>query len=625
MPACFDFLTSSPNYLKDLKEMKLLQLSAFSLLLTLAMCQVVHAEDSPGAGKPSQEAPAEDLSVAEKELEKYLSGQDSATIAAFDHVNRNWTILFWNGSILKRTQNPTEKPEFSLGRNEDLRTFVINTNPLVFTADRTASAKTDIDSLALLQQLATGLGNVAAVTLANIPSASTPTSVPPPIPADVAVPRTLPALDILVFEYVDALQKSALPSVPLAEIAAAAKAVEGLVAPVKEERLLAWLQGIESKLSAADRPAAPSKVNLQAMTTAFAALATARDRVTATKVPCAGSMAILSEVTMIRRTALVGVGAPERLEAYKRLAVEMVTDLQGQSCSQQLAEATKQLSDWFLANLPKASGPSSFEEKSLGELFASLWPVLDLVKKRSDALTAAKTVLDTQPAVILAVSRLDLFIDRFAAQSNGVDPARGVLEIKRSSFKGKDLKWTKKRTDTVQVVVDASLDGKLTLSHPKAAEGSFTVDRKGSNNLEVDISLVETDLYSPSFEAKDLDNEAGTAMIFESDRSTRSGKLAVMAAYRFPIGAGFALGPQLGVGLDTDDAALFYGISVSWRFLSLGYGETRQKVTALADDRTPGDILQAGQALSTRDEFERESYFSLSITITDLPFFKPKD
>jgi hypothetical protein len=102
------------------------------------------------------------LSEGEIALKQYLEAGavTSATIAAFDHVHRNWTVLKWDTKTLKRIDGPTEKPEISLGRGEQLLTFVVNTDPLVFTADRSATAEASIDTLATLQQLASGLGGI---------------------------------------------------------------------------------------------------------------------------------------------------------------------------------------------------------------------------------------------------------------------------------------------------------------------------------------------------------------------------------------------------------------------------------------------------------------------------------
>jgi hypothetical protein len=558
------------------------------------------------------------LSKAEEALQDYLKGDGQpATIAAFDHLNRTWTVLHWNGNNLTRVQGPTEKPEIALGSKERLRTFIINTNPLVFTADRSATAEAAIDTLATLQQLAAGLANVAVVST----RVRALDQLPPGAPRAPGAP---PTLTELVYEYVAALAEIEFNTGPIDEIKTAAADVEKTVAPLKEDSLLAWLQAVESGTAPGDRPSPPAQVTQQMIVEAFTKLAQARDKVAATKLPCAGSIAALAEVAMIKRTPLVGVGAPEREETYETLATEMTSNLQAQGCTPRLATATIALSQWFLANRPTAEGPDVEDRKALADLGDKLWQVLDVAKQRGDALARAKALAETQPAVILAAARLGLFRNRLASQGT-LDPALGVLEIPRSSFTGKAIEWTKKRTDTVEVTVDPSLKGKVTLTHPETASGSFTADRKLAEGLEVDFALIRTDLFSSTFEAKDLDGkEGGESRIVETDQATRSGKVAVMAAYRFPLGLGFAVGPQIGVGVDTDDASFFYGVSIRWRFLSLGWGKTRQKVTALRGQNV-NDILAEGVALKTKDTFETDDYWSLAISITDLPFFKPKE
>ncbi len=557
----------------------------------------------------------EPLSEAETALQSYLAGSEEATIAAFDHMNRTWTVLKWDGTQLTRLEGPDEKPQIPLWGKGRLKTFVINTNPLVFTADRTATAEATIDSLETLQTLASGLGGIAADTLkvaaVNAPRGGAPLAA-----------GASPTLEDLVFTYVGELGKLQYVTKPLNDLTAAATTLESTTAPLQEEVLLMWLQSVESGVDAKDRPA-PAKVELPALAAAFRSLADARKELAddKNKVPCGDSVAAMAEVAAIKRAPLTGPGAPERERAYNTLAVKMTEPTQG--CHDDLARATRALSDWFIANQPTPDGPDTEDRKPLDDLIDRLNSVLKVVGQRSEALAKAGALAKTQPAAILAASRQRLFFDRLAKAK--VDPARGVLEVSRSSFSGSDIEWTKKRTDTVEVKVDASLKDKLTLRHPETASGSFVADRKLAEGLDVDFALIRTDLFSPSYEAKDLDGEEGDeSKVVETDRTSRSGKVAVMAAYRWPLGLGFAFGPQLGAGVDTGDSSLFYGLSLRWRFLSVGWGNTRQKVTALRG-QSVGDTLAEGVALQTKDTFETKKYWSLAITITDLPFFKPAE
>src|SRR6185436_5844230 len=87
------------------------------------------------------------------------------------------------------------------------------------------------------------------------------------------------------------------------------------------------------------------------------------------------------------------------------------------------------------------------------------------------------------------------------------DAGVGVIEVERSAISSMDIKWSKKRTDTIEVTLDPSLKDKLTLHHPASASGDVTVQRRSADRLGVDLAVIDTDLFSSTFEAKDKDGK----------------------------------------------------------------------------------------------------------------------
>jgi hypothetical protein len=563
----------------------------------------------------------------------------AATIAAFDHVLRTWSVWRWKASGDKWTLEPSrrssEKPEIVLRRNDELRTFVVNTNPTVFTADRTGSAEADIESLATLQQLALSVGStvLTAATLAanrDLLAELRPSKAPVPL----AKGQPDPLREALRLErdrrekpqelfaaYLEALPNVALPD--LGKLKEAATQLGAIVKAVDGEALNGWLQSVESGVPTALRPPMPKPQSLRDVMAGFVRVREALEPINDFKLPCAESVGAMAGLVLLKRSPLVGFDAAARRDGYVETARDLATK---PGCGGTLQEPTIALANWLVVNPPLPTGPTdSVEAEGLRLLSEGIHRYLEPGKEVAELAAKAQALADSEPKVIVSAARVQQYVDR--ANSGGPDPACGVIEIPRSRFKGSDVVWSKTRTDTVEVTLDKNLEGKLTLHHPESASGSFVVKRKFADGLAVDFAAIRTDLFSPSYEAKDLDGvEGGPSKVVETDRATRSGKVAIMAAYRIEYGSsGFALGPQVGAGIDTGDSAVFGGISASWRFLAIGVGYTWQKITAL-NGQYPGQILEPGDALKTTDRFsKRTPYVSLAISIKDLPFFKAKE
>ncbi len=594
--------------------------------------------------------------VTPTSLETYLKSHyagSKAKVAAFDHGERSWTVYDWNGSTLEKSDGPKEKPEIALRSKEQLLTFVVHTNPLIFTADRSATAEALIDNLATLQTLASLLGSVAGTSLQvqgqNLASlafrAAGPRSDDPATvhtfslkleQRDLAgarkmvnssVSQELIDLVPVAQDYQEELVAlwSTTDGKPVQELRTAAKQLATQIDSINNGQLIAWLQAVESNIPLAQRPPRPAVATSAALATAFQDITQKRDALKQTILPCFDTIGAIASMVLTKRTPLVGVGSTQALDAYFKTGREAIQSMQDDHCSPSLTTAATHFVEWLLRYPPAADGVSDPGERAVLEsLTDTMAPFGKRAAEQSAALETAKQILDSQSAVFPALAQVQQFLGR-DADLGGIDPADGVIQIRRSSFTGNAVVWSKQRTDTVEVAVDESLKGKITLRHPEKAEGSFIARRKFSDGLDADFAVIKTDLFSSTFEAKDDDGkDGGSSHIQETDRTTRSGKVAVMAAYRFPLGGGFAFGPQLGAGIDTGDASLFLGVSLRWRFLAVGWGTTRQKVTALRGQKV-GQQLDEGVALKTRDIFERKSYISFSITITDLPFFKPKD
>jgi len=598
--------------------------------------------------------------AAETDLQRWLTEHHDpspATIAAFDHVERTWSIYSWDGSSLKLIEGPKEKPEIALGRGDSLRTVIVNTNPLIFRADRSNTAETNIEALENLQKLATGLGGLAGFVFQSAGEkqsdrskklliAMTPETKRQEVEGVLQQGQVLQALakstvtltldQAAIFE----LKENFLRAVQVQLGKFAGKKIFETIAKEsmglgnvldggKEEILLAWLQAVE--VDAKPLPAAPAFTNLSDLATKFEAIRSASMALEASKPTCSATVGTVAEMVMIKRTPLVGVGSAERSDTFSKSALALLTGPAEPGCDEEIVKVAKELVQWLQGHGPDATGPTDPLERAVFEdLTEGVAPYLELTAKFTKVLADAKALVEKQSAATLATARVNQFLDRLSKSSPTkgcllCNTMYGILEVKRSSFSGKDIAWSKVRKDTVTVALDEGLKGKLTLSHPESAEGSFEVHRRFTENLGVDFGLVKTDLSEPSYEAKSVDGTPGSLLkIQEKDRTTRSGKLGLFASYRFPIGhtTAISFGPQIGVGADTSDAAFFLGGSLRIGFLSLGVGSTWQKAKRL-NGQEPGQLLPAGEVVKTEDRFKSKTYFSLMISIKDLPFFKP--
>ncbi|MCZ7650202.1 MAG: hypothetical protein M5U13_03145 [Thermoanaerobaculia bacterium] len=590
-------------------------------------------------------------------LERYLEAtkRPAAKVAAFDHRERSWTIADWNGSSLRVKDGPTEEPEIALGKGDQLLTFIVNTNPLIFTADRTETKKEEIAALANVHVLVAALSSVAAASLAVEGADGVEADFHEAVlgalsegdrnkhrplvfrPEDQDLmralqgrgidTRSLVALREALEKYEQALEAD-LPAFDAELVSAAQRAgreVGATVTGLDQDRLRPWLQSVEAGVEVDERPHFEPDTTPARVAQAFSALEEKLEALAGLNLGCRTSTAALQAMIAKKRSKVKAEDLLVERDAHRAAGRSLARlRLEGDGCVPGVALATGRVVAWLLEHPPTEDGPAPAEAPLLEGLYDLVSAYLETIDRFSTAKAEAMKLAKTEPEVTAAAARVDL-IQKRKGMAREVDLSCGVLEVPLSSFKGEVVPWSRKRVDTVTVKLDEGFKDGLTIHRPGTATGKLSVQRKFSDGLEADFSVTRTDLFDSTFVAKDLDGEdGGESQIQETERKSRSGKVAVMAAYRLPLfRTGLAVGPQVGVGVDTSDAALFYGLSVRWGFLSVGWGQTRQKVAGLRG-QTVGQTLPAGESLRTRERFETDEYWSFSLTIRDLSFFKPK-
>jgi hypothetical protein len=590
-------------------------------------------------------------------LEDYLKNNapSSQQVLAFDHVDRTWSLYWWTprgqevpgpkpraqGPKLTRVDGPQEHIEVLLSTDAGLATYVVNTNPIIFSADRSGTEEAPIESLENLKKLLGGLaGVVASVVTTNDLLFTTSAdggdaalrvwSTTNRLNFDVQK-RRLSDLVVASQALATELQSADadFPSAELSGVRTAAGSLKASLEPHDAGRLTAWLQTTEAGAGVAK---APAKVDLDDLQTRFGTLQSARAALAAKPIACLETLKVLATAVQAQRNVLPTKEVLEYLDSYRQ-GLDSIVDgeLANDTCTGALKTAIRNVVGALQKATPTATGPSAPEADALQKLADAIARYLRTAGTYAKVLSDTKDLAGLEGTTLKALAQVDGYRKRLLAYcpnaaTNPCQVLPGVLPVVRSTFASSDLSWTKKREDEVTVKVDESLKTALVLTHPETSQGKFSALQKTASRLELDFAVTKTNLFESTYEAVDPDGETGPlpSRIVEKDRGTRSGQIGLFASYRWAWGNGFAAGPSLGVGLDTDKPAIYLGGSVRWRFVSLGVGNTWQRVKVLRDGQEPNQDLPKGGAIKTRDKFEDDLYWSLAISLRDLPFFQPK-
>lgn len=610
---------------------------------------------------------------------------ETRTVVAYDHRRKLWETyrLVPNGASCK-LEAPDEKnrpeknaegaPLLLLKENEPLVAAVFNTHPLVYAAARKEAKEEDVEELESLQLLASLLGNVAAAAITPstvflsglVPPADTDSVV---VPRTVAPPPPLPqTFDPLPTSATDAVEKwakdhaKALAGVltPLRAAAGAAEVAVGKLGRL-DGQATGFLQAMELAVQpAADLPAEAEVwaafANIEAR---FDALQKDRSAAAEFKVRCAAAVNALAGLIEIRIGPDPATPLEERalIKSHTGLLTRLETDkLLAGNCGaagELPFDGLAELRAWFRQD---ANTPNRYRlplRKGEGVILKNLRDdaLLVMAGRAAQRDTLVKTVdkaLANRFAAVKTSSRLTQLAKRVelvdASYGSGTFPqndfcrfAAGAFEIpipSRGANLTIQLDRGKLRTESFDLVADSPFKDRLTLDLPSSLTPSYQVRRPPVFNLGVDFGLIYTDLKESSWEAVTDPEDTGDSprkLIQKTSETSRAGEAALFASFTpWPRKQGerpVTLGLQLGAGLDTDEPAIFVGAVVGLgKYFKIGAGKTWQEVPVLADGQTEGvTVVESTEAIRLGDDFEDEWYFSLTISLSELPFFKPAE
>lgn len=257
-------------------------------------------------------------------------------------------------------------------------------------------------------------------------------------------------------------------------------------------------------------------------------------------------------------------------------------------------------------------------QSKLTSLLASLDAALAERSKAGAAAAALQKLTDDFNAAIQ-----ELCNGKTTKPDCGTLLAHGVIEVPISEAR---IPWDKIRTESFTLERNPGTEG-IVAARPEKVEASFDISRRRKVAFSVDFGLTYTEISSPTFEAVETTDEPPVKVPRRTDETTRAGKLALFLTLEpanWPHEKAVP-GLQFGTGLDADTPAVFLGLNGRFfGFLNLSGGWTWQHVKELAGGQQEGVALAPGETLRTKDGWDDDWYAGLTISLSNLPFFKPK-
>jgi transcriptional regulator with XRE-family HTH domain len=251
---------------------------------------------------------------------------------------------------------------------------------------------------------------------------------------------------------------------------------------------------------------------------------------------------------------------------------------------------------------------------------------LDAAAKAQKLVTAADELLGTKKDdTKKALDQVEQFERRLLANVATTDaktPASTITQPEVADFLVVQdgmiaVAWEKVRARTLTVKKSSPFSDKVFARRPDSVASSYSGDVRSASLIDMAVAATFTQLSSPVYGAV---KEEGTdrTVIAKVDEEERSGMLALFVSY--PVYRR-VLGVEVGAGTDTENTALFTGLS--WRLggFRLGFGSTWQQVKGL-DGQTVGTAVTSKDDIRLKNELASSWYASFSFSLGSLSLFK---
>ncbi|HEX7808297.1 MAG TPA: hypothetical protein VF608_06230, partial [Thermoanaerobaculia bacterium] len=307
--------------------------------------------------------------------------------------------------------------------------------------------------------------------------------------------------------------------------------------------------------------------------------------------------------------------------------VDALVGAGGKSCDGGTRDAMRLLGRW-LADSPPGNAPVTDEDQStaLSVIENAALRFATVRSKTAAAIEKGTESLKERFKPVQTAARV-VQVANILASYDTTKPctlSAGVIEVDRRINPLANLPFGKESEETITISANPAFPD-IEKRHPVPVEVTYRIAKRRKVDFDVDVSLVYTDLTSPTFGVKAIDPAPATGDKYEIIRKSEKSRAGDLAAMLTMKGAGIAkyVNPQVGAGVTADRPALFAGLAFPiGPYFKFSGGWTWQKVTKLANGQKEGDPISGEDALKTRDGFGDSWYASLSITLDNLTFFK---
>ncbi|MEM8930554.1 MAG: hypothetical protein AAGE94_05235 [Acidobacteriota bacterium] len=601
---------------------------------------------------------------------------DGSDVLAYDHERATWCGFVWNGSALDSIATDTFKVRFDgqaelkVDASKPLFVYLVGTNPLLYTLSRSAATEEDTPDAARLKQFVGLLRNVVTQRVEFLGRLAAEDSA-----SDSDDEDALVALADVVFDEDAQAAKAKELEAQRARAAKLADQLSSAMRPDPEElfgavreeaealgslagavdsltrgsnQLTDYVQRIERGLP----PSASFDVSesiSDRLTEAWASVREATHALQAMPGICEKPLEMLAEMARLSSEAHGDLAKPAARFVTLRSDLDLpdTDDVLAALCGfeasdderRALARAIRETRDWLGDLAPIKTGRPDIGIRE--HLLALLVPYNSALDRRAELLKAADETENVAGALVKKAAADEILVAQIDADEDGTISAAesqrlvdGVVRFERPQGEAIKIKVGKVRTEGFQIVADPRFKGRVVLDHPTDVEAKYRLVREAAS-WDFDFGLVYTDLASHEFSAVSSSADETAAcedvdeckIIDRTGEDTRAGDTALFATRLFGDEGKFRWGPQIGVGIDTDDPALFAGVGFALsKSVKLSVGYTYQEVTRLdEDEQMLGQVVQSTDDIKTKQDWEGEVYFGVSITLNGLSLFEPDD
>ncbi len=274
-----------------------------------------------------------------------------------------------------------------------------------------------------------------------------------------------------------------------------------------------------------------------------------------------------------------------------------------------------------------AASPTASVLKAQKARFEHLQQVLRASEAEQKVLVKLEDVLAKSPEMALLAANVRKAYDRHTLHSSD-GAVRTWIDVTGADG---PVPWDALRTYPLEIAADSPYVSNIALAHAKSVTTRYRVRSATARVFGVGVGVVVTDVAETTYGAVARSPADKELVITETDRTSRSGQLAVLLDYwvlqhvsgsaeRWSVRPGL----QFGTAVSSDDPAFYGGVVIGIaKYLRVSGGATAQRRKEL-EGQIPGQVVANRDAIRRRDRFAPGYYISFSFALDSLSLFNAK-